>query len=117
MRFLANENFPNPSIQMLRDNGMYVKSIGEDMPGITDNEVISIAKKENLIILTFDKDYGELLFRYAITDPPAIIFFRHKGYHPAFSSEFLIKLLADRSVEIEGDFTVIEENNIRQRRY
>ena len=117
MRFLANENFPNPSIRLLRDHGIYVKSIVEECPGITDNEVIGIAQKEYLIILTFDRDYGELLFRYALNNPPSVVFFRYKGYHPVFSSEFILKLLAENTIMLEGNFTVIEENNIRQRKY
>jgi len=51
MRFIANENFPNPSISLLRKDGYYVKSIAEECPGISDKEVIEMAKKENLIIL------------------------------------------------------------------
>ena len=64
MNFLANENFPRPSTIILRENGLSVKSIQEDFPGISDEEVIEIASKSNLIILTFDSDYGEIIFKY-----------------------------------------------------
>ena len=56
--FLANENFPKPSIYLLREKGVSVRSISEEMPGISDENVSSIAKFEGIIILTFDKDYG-----------------------------------------------------------
>lgn len=69
MRFLANENFPVPSVRTLRETGIEVKSISENSPGISDKEVIQIAQKEKLIILTFDKDYGELIFRHSIQFP------------------------------------------------
>ena len=82
MRFLANENFPFPSIRLLRESNFYVSSICEDRPGITDSEVIQIAIKEQLIILTFDKDYGELIFRSGVINPPAVVFFRYKGLSP-----------------------------------
>lgn len=36
MKFLANENFPGPSIAYLRDNNIDVKSIAEHSPGISD---------------------------------------------------------------------------------
>lgn len=64
MKFLANENFPRPSTIILRDKGFNIKSIQEYSPGITDEEVIQIALELDLIILTFDRDYGELIFKY-----------------------------------------------------
>ena len=117
MQLLANENFPAPSIRALRDTGIEVKSISENSPGITDKEVIQIAQKEKLIILTFDKDYGELIFRHSINNPPAVVFFRFKGTTPACAGQLLRKLIKEDKIQLENTFTVIEENNIRQRQY
>jgi predicted nuclease of predicted toxin-antitoxin system len=64
--FLANENFPVPSIDLLRNNDYGVRSIQEASPGISDEEVLNIAVNDNFIILTFDKDYGDLIFRYKL---------------------------------------------------
>ena len=61
--FLANENFPKPSIKLLRDSGLVITSIQEKCPGISDAEVLEMAVESDLIILTFDRDYGELIFR------------------------------------------------------
>jgi predicted nuclease of predicted toxin-antitoxin system len=61
--FLANENFPRPSTIILRENGFIIKSVQEDYSGISDLEVMKIALELNLIILTFDSDYGELIFK------------------------------------------------------
>ena len=71
--FLANENFSRPSTTILRDNGFTVKSTQEESPGISDKEVIQIAASLNLIILTFDTDYGEINFRYKIDNPLSVI--------------------------------------------
>jgi predicted nuclease of predicted toxin-antitoxin system len=56
MRFLVNENFPDPSIHILREAGHDVMSIRSEAPGITDHQVITMAQAEHRIILTFDKD-------------------------------------------------------------
>ena len=117
MNFLANENFPRPSTIILRENGFSVKSIQEDFPGISDEEVIEIAFKSNLIILTFDSDYGEIIFKYSKENPPSVVFFREKGIAPEFAALSLIKLLANVDIILTGAFTVIEEKNIRQRFY
>lgn len=119
--FLAKENFPAPSINLLRINNFYVLSIQETTPGISDEEVLKIATDYNYdynyIILTFDKDYGELIFRYKPANPPAVVFFREKGQSPLSASEILISLLTSGSVHLENAFTVIEGQSIRQRYY
>ena len=63
MRFLANENFPLPSVRLLREAGHDVVSISEETPGITDSQVLSRAVSEQRIILTFDRDYGVMIYR------------------------------------------------------
>ena len=88
--FLANENFPRPSTILLRENGYIVKSIQEDYSGIDDVAVIKMAQEQNLIILTFDRDYGELIFKYAKDNPPSVVFFREKGSHPALGKKGVI---------------------------
>ena len=53
MRFLANENFPLPSVRLLRQAGYDVASITEDSPGMKDSEVLTRATDEQRVILTF----------------------------------------------------------------
>jgi len=102
---------------MLREKGFTVKSIGEDFPGIGDPEVMQLALDLHLIILTFDRDYGELIFRYANDNPPAVVFFREKGNNPEFAASSLISLFESSDITLSGAFTVIEANNVRQRFY
>jgi predicted nuclease of predicted toxin-antitoxin system len=111
--FLANENFPKPAVLILRHNGYHVLSIQEEMPGIADAEVIKLASVQKLIILTFDRDYGELIFRHAVKEPPAVIFFRDKGSDPSDSGQRLVELLKSGYYTFEGAFTVIESSAIR----
>ena len=116
MKFLANENYPYPSIKILREAGYDVKSIGEEMYGITDVEVLDIAQKESRIILTFDKDYGELIFLHKSFNPPAVVFYWYKGAGPNYAGEILLELIGNNIV-LDDNFTVIEQNNLRQRKY
>ena len=77
MQFLANENFPLVSVRNLRDFGLDIASIMEDSSGIKDTEVLARAVSENRIILTFDRDYGELIFRRFLPKPIGVIYFRY----------------------------------------
>lgn len=115
--FLANENFPKPSVELLRSKGFVVRSIQEETPGISDAQVVQFALQENFIILTFDRDYGELIFRYGKQKQPGVIYFRDKGSDPLFAGKVLSDLLAANQIKFDNAFTVIESNNIRQRFY
>ena len=63
MKFLADENFPRPALAALRKASWDVFSIAESCPGISDDEVIAVCSDQERLLLTFDKDFGELVFR------------------------------------------------------
>jgi len=116
MRFLANENFPAPSTAVLRKAGYDVTSIQELYSGISDDQVLEIAKKDLRVILTFDKDYGELIFRGNLEDPPPVVFFRFRGKAPFEAGMMLLDTILS-GTDIEHCFTVMERDGIRQRIY
>lgn len=91
--YLANENITALSINFLRSKGLKIKSIQEESSGISDSEVILIAQTQNLKILTFDSDYGEIIFRYSSLSPPTVIYFRNIGSDPFFTGNALFSLL------------------------
>ena len=68
MKLLANENFPLQSVKILEDAGFDIKYIGLGYMGVLDSEVMDIAIKKRRTILTFDRDYGELIFKRTL-DP------------------------------------------------
>jgi predicted nuclease of predicted toxin-antitoxin system len=76
MRILANENLPGGVIASLRLNGHDVVWIREDLPGSSDIQVLERAQTENRILITFDKDFGELAFRSGLPANCGIILFR-----------------------------------------
>jgi hypothetical protein len=83
MLFLANENFPLSSIVRLRDAGHDAAAIFEDSPGAKDGEVLAKASQEQRFLLTFDRDYGELIYKLESPRPSGVIYFR-------FSPELLL---------------------------
>ena len=76
MRLLANENFPSDAVTALRLKGYDVAWVREDSPGITDLQVLERAQRESRILITFDKDFGELAFRDGLPASCGIILFR-----------------------------------------
>ena len=117
MKLLANENFPLLSVTILEKNGFDIKSIGRDCSGILDSEVIEFAIKEERIILTFDRDYGELIFKKGYRPQCGVIYLRWENFQPDDPGEYLIELFKSQDITYEGMLTVISETHIRQRKY
>ena len=114
--FLANENFPAPAIRKLRAAGVDVVAVGEAMPAATDKEVLEYARREQRWIVTFDRDYGDLVFREGLPPPPAILFFRQEPYPPDRPADLVLAMLSDPQ-QAEGCMVVISELNIRRKHF
>ena len=114
MHFLANENIPTTSIRLLREKGLDVYAITECDSGISDIKVLEIAAREERVILTFDKDYGELIYKLKLPKPAGIILMRFEPNTPEEPGEVLLQLIAEK-ITFKGFFTVIKLDQIRQR--
>ena len=66
MRLLANENFPGRAVEALRSRGHDVTWVRTAFPGASDQQVVAHAVAESRLLLTFDKDFGELTFRLGV---------------------------------------------------
>ncbi|OUL25161.1 DUF5615 family PIN-like protein [Nostoc sp. 106C] len=114
MRFLANENFPRDAVEALRQQGHDVVWIRTDAPGIADPEVLNRAQTDDRILLTFDKDFGELAFRSQLPATSGIILFRIKAPSGAVVAQKVATAIASRN-DWAGHFSVIEDDRIRMR--
>ena len=72
MRFLADESCDFAVVRALRVAGFDVTSVRDVMPGAEDVEVIEIAVRESRILLTEDKDFGQLVFASSAQSSPTI---------------------------------------------
>ena len=114
MRFLADENFLGDAVLALQQQGHDVVWIRIDAPGSSDQEVLARAQAEERIILTFDKDFGELAFRFGLLATSGIILFRLPLLKPTSLISIVISALATQS-DWSGLFTVVESDRIRLR--
>lgn len=73
---IADENLETYWIELLRNRGMQVFSIRENMPGITDLKIIELVKEKKGVLITEDKDFGELVFAHGISGL-SIVFLRY----------------------------------------
>jgi predicted nuclease of predicted toxin-antitoxin system len=111
-RFLLDENVPIASAQSLRRAGHdVVQAASRD----TDLALLERARAEQRIVVTFDRDFGFLVFRGGAPAPRGIAYFRSVPTNPEAPAEELLALLETPGVILEGKLTVIERARIRQR--
>lgn len=116
MRLLADENVPLPSVWVLRAAGLDVAAVAEDAPGAEDGDVLARAAREGRLLLTFDRDFGELVFRRGAAGEPGVIYCRFVPRTPTEAGELLVRLAREPGVSFEGQFTVVDRDHVRRRR-
>jgi predicted nuclease of predicted toxin-antitoxin system len=115
VRLLANENWPRPALLALRAAGANVEAVAERMPRATDAEVLRHAAAEGRWVLTFDRDYGELVFARAVSPPPAIVYLRQGAYAADWPARVVLDLLP-RAEWVQGHLVVVSGRALRRRR-
>jgi len=114
LRILANENFPGPAICALRQHGHDVASVKELMRGSSDHAVLERAQAEQRLIVTFDKDFGELAFRFGLPTFCGVVLFRLTGPTPEVDNTRAVAILESRN-DWAGHFATVTEDRIRIR--
>lgn len=112
MKILANENFPGDAVAYLRERGHDIAWVRTDAPGSSDREVLDRAQSEKRVLLTFDKDFGELAFRSGLPATSGIILLRLTATSPEHVARTVAAALQGRT-DWEGNFSVIEDFRIR----
>jgi predicted nuclease of predicted toxin-antitoxin system len=114
MRLCANDNLPEECVVHLRNAGHDVLWIRESSPGSSDDAVLTRAHVENRVLITFDKDFGELVFRRGAKTAPGIVLFRIPQPSATAVAARVAVILGSRD-DWTGHFSVVEEFTIRMR--
>jgi len=116
MLFLADEDFPGIAVRWLRQAGHDVLWARTDMPGKPDASLLAVAQAESRVILTCDKDFGELAFHVGLPASCGIVLFRFQWNSPELVLERVKSLMAAAvQVEFTGSFCVVEAARVRRR--
>ena len=114
MRLIANENVSGTVIRTLRERGHDVLSVKESMRAASDGAVLARAQSEQRLVLTNDKDFGELAFRYGLPASCGVVLFRLSGVDPESDNRRVLQVLESRT-DWEGHFAVVDHDRIRIR--
>lgn len=108
MRFLADENFPASCVLALRNAGLDVAWVRTENPGDPDESVLNRARLEGRLILTFDKDFGDFVFRRTVPAGQGFLLFRLPLMAPDTLAEKIVAVVTARS-DWAGHFRVASE--------
>ena len=112
MRLLANENCPRDLVVALREDGQDVLWARESLAGAPDGHVLARARADGRVLLTFDKDFGELAFRSRLPSSCGVVLLRV----PPVSSDYLVRTVRQALRTRDdwvGHFSVVEPHRIR----
>ncbi|MFH1176745.1 MAG: DUF5615 family PIN-like protein [Acidobacteriota bacterium] len=112
VRLIANENLPGAAVDRLRSAGHDVLWVRTEMSGSTDREVLDRANREARLVLTFDKDFGELAFRHRLPASSGIMLFRIVAPSADFLARMIVAALSSRT-DWAGHLSVVEEDTVR----
>jgi predicted nuclease of predicted toxin-antitoxin system len=115
MKFVADENLDRSVIDKLREAGHEVISVAEMDPGIPDEFVLETANSQLAMLITEDKDFGELVFRRKLVHQ-GVILVRLAGLPVATKANLLVATVAGHWTELPGAFVVVSPLTIRIRR-
>jgi predicted nuclease of predicted toxin-antitoxin system len=111
---VADENVDVQIVASLRAAGHQVVYVRELDSGIDDAQVLAHANRRNAILLTSDKDFGELVFRQGLVHA-GVILYRLAGLPSERKAAILQSLLRTHADELTGAFTLVSPAHVRIR--
>ncbi len=115
LSLLADENIDQRLVSSLRLAGISVYSVAESSTGITDEEAMRLSEGLGALILTDDKDFGEIVFRKQ-RSCPGVVLLRLAGVDHSRKADHLIQVMARYGSEMIGKFVVITAERVRIRK-
>jgi Domain of unknown function (DUF5615) len=114
VRLLANENFPGDAVEALRRLGHDVAWVRTDAPGSKDPEVLQRAAQEERVLVTLDKDFGELAFHARLPATSGVVLFR---IFPPLPGPVTAAAVAafQHERDFAGLFVLVEAGRVRER--
>lgn len=112
MHFLADESCDFAVVRALRAAGYDVKAVAEVALGATDDVVLELASRERCVLLTEDKDFGQLIFA-AGSSTYGVILIRYPASARSLLPPVILDLVNTQLDRLLGAFIVVQPSRIR----
>jgi predicted nuclease of predicted toxin-antitoxin system len=114
MNFLADESVDQPIVERLRADGHDVLAVIEMERSIPDEAVLTSANQRETLLLTADKDFGEIIFRQHRLST-GVVLIRLAGLSPGAKAGIVSAVIREHASELSGAFTVVSPGMVRIR--
>jgi predicted nuclease of predicted toxin-antitoxin system len=116
MHFVADEGVVRPVVDQLRAEGHKVDYVAEMEPGLDDRTILRRANEASALLITADKDFGELIFRkQQVTE--GVILVRLPGLSLEAKAQTVSHTVEEYASELTGAFTVVGPGTVRVRSF
>ena len=114
MKFVADESVDYQIVSRLREDGHEVVYIAETQSGASDDSVLTQANLQKAVLLTSDKDFGDLVFRQHLISS-GIVLLRIAGLSQERKAAIVAAAIRKHGPALPGGFTVLTPTTIRIR--
>lgn len=115
MQLVADESVDYRIISALRDLGIAVFAIIEELPSSNDTLVLELAVDKDWLLITQDKDFGEMIFRMR-QKHCGVLLIRLAGL-TAGEYSWLAEEIVSHYDELQNSFAVMKGRKLRFRRH
>ena len=113
MKLLADESIDRMIVDRLRADGHDVTYVAEVDAGITDPEVLQRANEISALLVTSDKDFGELVFQQGFESSFGVVLVRVSGVFAEHKAEIVSAAFRQHEHEFQNNFSVITAGRVR----
>lgn len=114
MNLVADEGVDKPIVDALRAAGFTVNYFAEVGPGTDDADILAAASAAQTLLLTCDKDFGELVYRQQLTTA-GVVLIRLDGLSPELKTKIVLQTINEHRSEMGQAFTVVSPGLLRIR--
>jgi len=111
IKLLADENISKKAVEVLKSKGIDITSVVDLSQGLSDRAVIELANDENRVIITFDKDFGQFIYRERLK-VAGLILLRFAPTSSENIAERIQHMLAQQ-ISPKNKLIVVREDRIR----
>jgi predicted nuclease of predicted toxin-antitoxin system len=115
LKIVADESVDKQIVNRLRSDGHDVLFIAELDPGIDDDTVLLRSRESNAVLLTADKDFGELVFRQRLLHS-GVVLIRLAGLEAETKAELVATAFEQHADELKLGFAVLSRRALRLRK-
>lgn len=98
-----------------KENGFDVLAVRDINPFMADKDILKLAVEEERLVITMDKDFGELVFNSKDVHS-GVLLLRMEDADWKHKTNVLSEIFLNYSEEIKGSFSVYQDKKLRIRK-